>query len=347
MLETLRMEVLSVSSAGLNSGAFLTLTDLHYDRALLDRLPPDLLQRYHALPVAEDNGRITVAMADPSDRAAREGIIAALAPAAGDVDGPSRVYIVQGDRAAIDAILAQIRPGTRGADSGYLLHVQATGAGSGQDASLAYGEALARLLGLRLISAAAASQGAHPGAPVLAVVPWTGVPDVSQLLAASAAGVPGALLIARQPHWPLRRLLAVIRGEEVDAATVDWVIRLAEPSGAAVTVLAVVPPSAAPRAAEGMPALLTARTTLGRRTRQAAQRLAALQAEGRLHLCQGAAEVEIERELREAAYDLLIVGTKAEARTAYWRAGQLIEALLQHSTCPMLIVKSATPESRL
>jgi nucleotide-binding universal stress UspA family protein len=347
MVETLRTEVYPVSNAGHSSGAFLTLTDLTSDRTLLGRLPPDLAQRYHALPVAEDDGRITVAMADPTDRAAREAIIAALAPAVGDVDSPSSVCIVQGDRAAIDAILAQLRPGTRAADSGYLLHAQTAGAGPGQNPSLEYGEALAKLLRLRLVSAGAMPEGVHPAVPVLVVVPWTDVPSIPHLLATVAAGDPDALLVARQPHWPLRRLLAVIRGDDVDAATIDWVVRLAEPSRAAVTVLAVVPASAALRAEEGMPALLTARTALGRRLRQAAQRLAAMQAEGRLHLCQGAAHEEIERELREAEYDLLIVGTRAETRAAYWRPGQLIEALLQNSTCPMLIVKGATLQSRL
>lgn len=341
------MEVYPVPNAGHSSGAFLTLTDLSSDRALPDRLPLDLAQRYHALPVAEDDGRITVAMADPTDRAAREAVIAALAPAVEDVDRPSSVYIVQGDRAAIDSILAQARPGTRAADSGYLLHAQTTGGGSGQDASLEYGEALAKLLGLRLVSTGTPPEAEPPGLPVLAVVPWDDVPAISDLPAIAAAGAPDALLVARRPRWPLRRLLAVIRGDDADAATIDWVVRLAEPSRAAVTVLAVVPASADLRAEEGMPALLTARTALGRWMRQAAQRLAAMQAEGRLHLCQGAADVEIGRELREMEYDLLIVGTKAEARAAYWRPGQLIEALLQNSTCPMLIVKNATLESRL
>lgn len=44
---------------------------------LAQRLPPHVAMRYHALPLAEDNGRITVAMADPDDADAREAIVAA------------------------------------------------------------------------------------------------------------------------------------------------------------------------------------------------------------------------------------------------------------------------------
>ena len=47
--------------------AYLTLDELTADRELARRLPPDLAWRYHALPLAEDNGRVTVAMADPDD----------------------------------------------------------------------------------------------------------------------------------------------------------------------------------------------------------------------------------------------------------------------------------------
>ena len=43
------------------------------------RLPAELARRFHALPIAEDNGRITVAMADPDDVVARQAIASALA----------------------------------------------------------------------------------------------------------------------------------------------------------------------------------------------------------------------------------------------------------------------------
>ncbi len=351
MLETLQTEVLLVPGTGHSSSVFLTLKDLNCDLSLLDRLPPGLAQRYHVLPVAEDGGRITVAMADPTDCEAREAVIAALAPHPENPAGPSSVYIVQGDRAAIDAILAEVRPGARAEDSGFLLYARPAGPGNGEDPRLAYARALSELLDLRLVYAdpiAGAAPGVqHLGSPALAVVAWADAAVIPDLLAMSTARAPDALLVARQPRWPLRRLLAVIRGDDVDAATIDWVARLTGPSQAAVTVLAVAPASATLRAEEGMPALLTARTVLGRRMRQAAQRLAAMEAEGRLHLCQGAADVEIGRELREVEYDLLIVGTKAQARAAYWRTGQLIEALLPDVYCPVLIVKSATTESRL
>src|SRR5574341_1013942 len=53
--------------------------------------------------------------------------------------------------------------------------------------------------------------------------------------------IPTSVLIPRHPRWPLQRILLVTRGQESDDSAVEWAIRLARPSGAAVTVLAVQP----------------------------------------------------------------------------------------------------------
>ena len=61
-------------------------------------LPRELASRYHALPVADDGKRITVAMADPDNDEAREAIIAVL--------GPSTI-IVRTNAQFIDKFLAE------------------------------------------------------------------------------------------------------------------------------------------------------------------------------------------------------------------------------------------------
>ena len=53
--------------------------------------------------------------------------------------------------------------------------------------------------------------------------------------------IPASFLFARQPHWPLKRILLVTRGQARDEPAVDWLLRLAQPSGAFVTVLALQP----------------------------------------------------------------------------------------------------------
>jgi hypothetical protein len=72
-------------------------------------LPLDVARRCRALPIAQDSGRITVAMADPSDHASRELVTSLLLERTGGLaDGSPQVYLVQGDPALIDTWLAQL-----------------------------------------------------------------------------------------------------------------------------------------------------------------------------------------------------------------------------------------------
>jgi hypothetical protein len=88
-----------VGGIGLHKTAYLALDERPADPKLARRLPPDLAWRYHALPLAEDNGRIRVVMADPEDAEAREAVVAALGPES---------CLVKGSALAIDARLAEI-----------------------------------------------------------------------------------------------------------------------------------------------------------------------------------------------------------------------------------------------
>lgn len=85
--------------------AYLTIDELAVDPTIARRLPPDLAWRCHALPLAEDNGRITVAMADPDNAEAREAVVAVLGP---------RSCVVKGSALAIDERLAEIWGGKLG-----------------------------------------------------------------------------------------------------------------------------------------------------------------------------------------------------------------------------------------
>ena len=68
---------------------------------LVRRLPPALAFRFHALPLAEGKGYITVAMADPDDAEARAALAAALG---------MRLYVVKADPMVIDGLLSEVWP---------------------------------------------------------------------------------------------------------------------------------------------------------------------------------------------------------------------------------------------
>ena len=88
-----------MSRAGVAGNGYLALDEVAEDPQVARRLPPDLAWRLHALPVAEDNGRITVAMANPDDPNARDAVIAALGAVA---------CVVRADPSLIDLHLARI-----------------------------------------------------------------------------------------------------------------------------------------------------------------------------------------------------------------------------------------------
>ena len=85
MIPVWRGKVVHAGEIGLHKTAYLTLDKLAADPELSGRLPPDLAWRCHALPLAEDDGRVTVAMADPGGAEPREVVVAAT-PAPDSLD---------------------------------------------------------------------------------------------------------------------------------------------------------------------------------------------------------------------------------------------------------------------
>jgi nucleotide-binding universal stress UspA family protein len=296
---------------------YLKLDALAADPKLARRLPPDLAWRCHALPLAEDNGRITVAMADPEDTEAREAVVAALGP---------QSCVVQGSALAIDAQLTEIW-GNEACDR---LKLALCSYPDPPPKELwDYTKALGALLGARLGNVSTAGEmnalikkGERADCDMI-ILGRRRHPMVQRLLSPSAAEdsltaqqstFPLAILVAHQPRWPLERILLVICGESADDRAVDWALRLARPSAAAITVLSVVPPVPAmyhglSRMEQSVAALLATDTTLGRQMHQAARRLAECGVNGTLRLRQGAPDQQICREVVEGNHDLIVMAT--------------------------------------
>lgn len=323
----------------------LALDNLIINPRLARRLPPALAFRYHALPLAEDRDNITVAMADPEDAVARAAVAAALG---------QRLYIVRAAPETIDELLTQTWPEQTQHSLSLLVYSQASPvAGQVQ----AYAQYLSHLLGGHLSDFGAA----HSDATFDNLVQETrcdqdlvifGEPDqslIERLISGSAdlkasQRVPSPVLIARRPRWPLKQILLVTRGYETDDVAVDWVIRLAQPSQALVTVLAVVPdmPSMYNQAARmqcGMADWLATDTPLGRQLRRITQRLTNWGTHSTLHFRQGSPQQQIQCEVAEADYDLIVI---AADHSSWWLRrliGELVTPLLRWVDRPVLVAK--------
>jgi nucleotide-binding universal stress UspA family protein len=326
---------------------YLALDKVAANPRLARRLPAELAQRFHALPLAEDNGRITVAMANPHDGEARDAVMTALGPAS---------CVVQADPGTIDTLLSQIW-GHNVACQPELLVCSFPNPVA--DEVQTYAQSLAVLLGARVCQLTTAER---PEALVLGraeqdlfVFGRGDHPLIPRLLSQQAqpssqsrpGGVPLSVLIAQEPRWPLQHLLLVVQGRDGDDAALDWALRLGRAASSTVTVLAVVPPAPAmydqrERLGYSLPALLSSDSLLGRQLRRICRRLVDWEVEGALRLRQGVPEHQIRREVIEGDYDLVVVAAGRQARWRRCLEGDLIGSLLRWAGRPLLVARPAT-----
>jgi nucleotide-binding universal stress UspA family protein len=328
---------------------YLALDELAADLRLARRLPPALACRYHALPVAEDGGRITVAMADPADAKARAAVMTALGPES---------CLVRGDARTIDALLREIWSNEACCPLALLLCRLPS---KEADRVREYAQALGGLLGAQVRCENSTGEPGTPPSEALDLdydLVLLGRPDralVYRLLSASGpgagqsrpSGLPFGVLVAQEPRWPLRQILLVVQAERGQESAVDWVVRLAHASGSAVTALGIVPPVPAMyggrgRLDQGLPALLSSRTALGSRMRQVARSLVTWEIEGVLRLRQGLPEWQIRQEMIAGDYDLIALSTTPQQPVVRRVKGDLVGPLLRWADRPVLVASEPT-----
>ena len=342
-----------MQSSGTFRAAFLALDKLEADPRLARRIPLQLARRFHALPVAEKDGCVTVAMADPDDQGARAAIQTALGLSS---------FMVRMDCAVVDAL---IDAAWNTDDHQDIRMLVCTGPEIPPDRFTQYAEKVSNLLQaaphwlaetkpdrtpeterfLAQYNLILFDSMNHPAFRRLLVDPRS-PGRRTEALAAAEGRESFACLIARRPRWPLQKILLLISGEEEDGAAVGWMLRIARASHSTVTALAVVPPPPAmysqrPALAQALPTLLSTNTTMGWQMRNTARLLVEWGIEGTLRLRQGPPDWQIRRELAEKEYDLVVVGTRPHRKWVRWLEGNTVHTLLRCSRQPVLITLPA------
>lgn len=163
-------------------------------------------------------------------------------------------------------------------------------------------------------------------------------------------------LFARQIRMPLHRILLVLRMDETDELAAAWASRLAQKSGAAVTILPIVRPlpsayfpnSDNPPGIEG---LLSPHTADGKHVRRTLAQLACNQVRGTLRLREGEPDWQLRQEIDQSAnhptgddaYDLVIIGADRDEQPQQPQQslmGGLAGSLLSWIQYPLLITRS-------
>jgi nucleotide-binding universal stress UspA family protein len=317
---------------------YLELDRLTTNPALAQRLPPELAFQYHALPVAEREGCLTIAMANPEDGAARAAVCGALG---------TTPYLVKGDAKAIDMLLAEMWPEQSPKALHFLVLDQPSEKKHAADAELwAYASALSERLGASLEREYSDSiLGLHRSDYDLIIMNKAERPAFWQVMAGLKAAQsvnqpPTSLLIVREPVWPLTNLLMVIRCNETSDAALSWIIKMAKPAELAVTLLLVTPFLPIIHYDSYVRSLMSPGTEVGNWLERASQQFEQCQILSAVKIRQGEPVWQLKQELAEGRYDLAVIAYKQAPILKQWLfKEELVCSLLDDASCPVLIAQ--------
>jgi nucleotide-binding universal stress UspA family protein len=307
---------------------YLELDRLTANRSLARRLPAALAFQYHALPIAEWEGCLTVAMAHPEDGAARSAVCQALG---------GTPYLVKGDAGAIDRLLAEIWPEQMSRTPRFLVLDPPAGEPETADALWYYASALGEQLGAALERVCPDPPSGFSADECQAdlVVMSRGArgPKARQV----ADRLPASLLVVNRPVWPPHRLLLVVRCNESGGAALDWIVRIARCGGLPVTLLIVTPFLPVAYYDDCIRSLTSPHSEIGEWLCRASERFERWQIPAAVRVRRGEPEWQLKQELAGDEYDLVVIGCGGTPRRKRW--DKLTGLLLGCARCPVLIVR--------
>lgn len=324
---------------------FLEMEMIDSSPRLAQMLPFQVADRYHAIPVAEEQGRMTIALACPENREAREKIIQEI---------KTPVTFVRSSREEIDQLIASCYQESLKRSVSFMIW---TSPEKIPEESFSYIHHLSEL-----ISADIHWTGKGPEGPLT----HRQLVDESKHLKPdlifcpeltcdrmSRAGfhrsvkrlydsVSPGLLTFKQSIWPIRRILLVLQEYDIDSDAVNWAIRLASTAKAHLTILPLLPPVPLMFADLQHDAvdLLQSSSRLGKILRTLMQRLRDWEIEGTLKLREEVPEWQVCNECEGTAYDLVILST-GDGLWKKFTEPDLVSILLDRIAAPLLISKSS------
>ena len=159
-----------------------------------------------------------------------------------------------------------------------------------------------------------------------------------------AARLNASLLIAREPSFPIKKILLIVRAQESDGIAVDWVCRLAKNNHIQVTCLPVIPsqPGLYRLGAPTKPrqdVLLAEGTHTGKYVRAFLRQFERENIVCKVTLQPGEPHVQIKQALAESDCDLVVIAAEPYGRIQRLLLGELVDTLLHRVDRPILVAK--------
>lgn len=278
----------------------LDLDTVNIDTTLAQRLPPGLAAYYLALPIGSEDGFVSVAMAHPEN----ESALVVLAALLGGPIVPVRatdVAIRQAlGRMADTFPAAQPRVLVWSADS---LSLDTAGTIASLFARAV--DAAVTIVGASELDFETALTVAREGAYDLTVVSAPVETTPVRLLAQATT----SLVFLSALPVALLRILVVLRGYSADCQALEWLASLMRQPGAAVTLLPLLP-----AAQSGVPSPLSLRGAQNHHLQECLHHAALHDVPVFVRFRQGTAADQIVAEVRDGAYDLVVIAAEGYGR---------------------------------
>lgn len=291
---------------------YLSLGGLELDTDLIKRLPKSLAYYHLALPLAEEDGQITMVMASPDNTKVKALLEQVLG---------QPIIAVQGDSADIQSQLDHAYGKELMEVSSHILCWAEDW--SQADAMLEAGRQLAPLWGQhtqyldgRGVTLASLIDFTQEGFYKLVILGMNPTIDTAKALRYSQTN----LLLLDAPVPPLRRLLVALQGHSPDYHTLSLAIKMGHLFQAQITLLGVA--SIKRAGVEGIGTLLNPSTPAGQHLQACQQQLLAEPLTGSLKLRQGIPEEQIAQEYLEGQYDLLAIAIETH--------GEFVQRIMTH-----------------
>lgn len=158
-------------------------------------------------------------------------------------------------------------------------------------------------------------------------------------------------LIIKQLQWPIRNLLLVIKDEICDETAINWALRLAKPSHAAVTILPIIIPipemyKQSARENINVSSLLSSNSILGRKVLQTMRRFMEQDIEVDISLSNETPFWQVWYEIKNKSYEIILIAADPGNWLLRWAGGELAASVLEWADQPVLISKPSESQPR-